>query len=894
MRKFLYWCLALVLLGVGGMIGAYYLAKKYEEPVRNYIVGEVNKRLNAPVHVSDINFSLLERFPSASLVMDSVWAEESIIKIGAPDTLLFFEKVYLNLNLFDIFDGQYKINEIEARRGFIHLRVDEKGYDNFHIWKSNEDATGFLLELDKVHIEDGELEYVNLSREQDISLVANDLWFTGSFSQTDYTMAVKGDGLVHHLQLKGTNYLNERLVAVESELDIAAETETYSFRNGRLLIDDKLDFTIAGKFVGQGVDLRIVGNDLDIIRSMSLLPGESREIFREYSSSGVLDFDCILKGAFGKTENPRLNATFALANATISKQGTNWKLTDLTGSGSIDNGNERNSRSTKLILTGLTGKINGSPFESKFEVYNFQKPTIQGSAKLESDIQALDEFFNLEAIEYGVGKISVDARIATTLENPSQPVARDFLNSKASGKIVISNAEIRLKDDERDYQIENAAFRIQDNSLVIDEYKGKVNATEVLLSGMAQNFLDFLFTEDGVLGINGQIQTSSIDLQALFPKTNDEKREGSVIVDFPKRSVWNLTIVAEEFINGKFNAKEVSGQLVMDAYKVEAKSLHFLSQGGQVEGSAGVYKFGDNQFGLKTNFESQNVDVKQLFETFNNFEQSFIRSEHISGRATANVQFQGMCDSAFTINTKSIIASADLVINDGELMNFEPLLAVADAIKKKPMLRLFVSTDELKKRLATVKFATLENQISIRNGIISIPQMDIRSSAIDLSVSGTHTFNNEIDYAMDFSLNELLELKDRTEPYNEYVQRDQKGRTRIYLTMKGTTDDFEVELERTNIKTTLKDEMNSEKNTVKSLLKEEFKVFSADSTVNLPEEKKEVIGIEFDPEAGLNKPDTAVKKQTEAKNKSNIWNIIKKTESSKKKLGEGDFEDDDF
>jgi hypothetical protein len=101
-------------------------------------------------------------------------------------------------------------------------------------------------------------------------------------------------------------------------------------------------------------------------------------------------------------------------------------------------------------------------------------------------------------------------------------------------------------------------------------------------------------------------------------------------------------------------------------------------------------------------------------------------------------------------------------------------------------------------------------------------------------------------------------------------------------------------LERTNIKTTLKDEMNSEKNTVKSLLKEEFKVFSADSTVNLPEEKKEVIGIEFDPEAGLNKPDTAVKKQTEAKNKSNIWNIIKKTESSKKKLGEGDFEDDDF
>ena len=55
-------------------------------------MSEVNKRLNAPVHVSDINFSLLARFPSASLVMDSVWAEESIVKIGKADTLLVFRK----------------------------------------------------------------------------------------------------------------------------------------------------------------------------------------------------------------------------------------------------------------------------------------------------------------------------------------------------------------------------------------------------------------------------------------------------------------------------------------------------------------------------------------------------------------------------------------------------------------------------------------------------------------------------------------------------------------------------------------------------------------------------------------------------------------------------------
>jgi hypothetical protein len=894
MRKFIYWFFGLTVLGMLGIVGAYYLAKKYEEPVRNYIVNEVNKRLNAPVHVSDINFSLLARFPSASLVMDSVWAEESIVKIGKADTLLFFEKVYLNLNILDIINGQYKINEIETRDGFLRLRVDSKGYDNYHIWKTSDGTTGFLLELDKVHITNGKLSYQNEARDQDIDLMANELWFTGSFSKTDYTMAVKGDGLVHHLRLKGTNYLDQRLVAVESELDIAAETETYSFRNGRLIIDDRLDFHIAGKFVGQGVDLRIIGNDLDIISSLSLLPGESREIFREYSSTGILDFDCTLGGAFGKTENPHLSASFSIEDATISKKGTNWKLAKLTGSGNIDNGDSKSSITTKLILESLMGEINGSPFRSIFSISNFKQPTIAGSAKVETDIRALDQFFDIEAIVEGEGNILIDAKISTTLLNPSEPLARDFLNYKARGRVILDRASIKLKDDERIYKIDTASFSIQDNSLEINQYTGTVNETKVSLNGSATNFLEYLFKKEGVLNVSGDVKTSSIDLQALFPKTNDDSQSKSgVIVDFPTRSSWNLNIVADQFLNGKFIANEISGKLLINSSKIEASNLHFLSQGGEITGSAGIYQFTANQYGLKTDFESKNINIKQLFATFNNFDQSFVRSEHLSGQTMANVQFKGFCDSTLSIDAKSIVANVDLTINDGALRDFEPLVSVADEIKKKPMLRLFVSTDELRKRLANVQFATLQNQISIRNGLITIPQMDIRSSAIDLNASGTHSFKNEIDYAMDFSLSELVELKNRTEPYNEYVQRDQKGRTRIFITIKGTTDDFDVELARTNIKSTLKDEMKSEKNAVKNLLKEEFSSIKNDST-NSNEIEFPAIEIEFDPEAGIEKKEKPSQKTEKKKESTSLKGIIKKTESDKKKLGDGDFEDDDF
>lgn len=897
MRRVVKWLLWLAVVPVLLLTAAYFLAKKYEEPVRNYIVKEVNKRLDAPVHVSDINFSLLNRFPSASLVMDSVWAEENIVKIGDPDTLFFFRKVYLNLNIFDILGGQYKINEIEAVDGFMHLLVDEQGYDNYRIWKSSEDTTGFLLELDKVHVENGELRYLNVARDQEIRLGAEDLWFKGKFSSDNYTMAVEGDGLVHAFIIKGTNYLDDRQVAVQADLDIETPTETYAFQRGRLIIDDALDFAISGVFNEGQVDLHIVGSDLDVIRSLSLIPSDSRTALDDYESSGTLGFDCTLKGAFGKTDSPRFKASFSMENATISKRGTNWRLSELTGSGSLDNGEQRSQRSTTIVFDALKGKLNQDPFETAFSVQNLEQPHIDGRVRIDSEIEALHQFFDLPWLEEGSGKLALDAQINTVLKNPSQPEAMDFLNSSASGFIQITDANLRIKDDQRSYRIDSAAFEIRNNALVIRDYTGKVNSCSVQLSGEADQFLDYFFTESGKLAINGKVKLGDLNLEELFPSRSSEHEEASVVVAFPTRANWNLQIVADSFTNGKFQAQNISGTLVMNAFKVEASSLKFQSQEGSVSGKVGLYRFADNQFGLRTNFSATDLNVKTLFHTFNNFEQDFITDEHLSGRADVEVDFQAFCDSVFQINISSVVASTELTLRDGSIKGFEPLISVADVIHKKRMLRTFIDTDELRKRLQDVEFATLHNEISIRNEMITIPRMDIRSSAIDLSVAGTHTFDNHIHYDMDFAVSELLQLKERKEPYNEYVERDQDGKTRIYLTMEGTTEDFDVDVQKLNLRRVIREEMASERNTVRDLFKEEFHHVHQDSTA----EPQPDVQIEFDPEAGQDNPDSqtpgsapadTTKKKEQDKNLLNRF--IKKTETDKKKLREGEFEDDDF
>lgn len=88
LKKFLKYLSAFLVLLVLAGIGAYYLAKKFEPEVRNVVVGELNKHLAAPVKVGDINLSLLQRFPYASLRFSDVVVPEMKKDVATTDTLI--------------------------------------------------------------------------------------------------------------------------------------------------------------------------------------------------------------------------------------------------------------------------------------------------------------------------------------------------------------------------------------------------------------------------------------------------------------------------------------------------------------------------------------------------------------------------------------------------------------------------------------------------------------------------------------------------------------------------------------------------------------------------------------------------------------------------------------
>jgi hypothetical protein len=137
-------------------------------------------------------------------------------------------------------------------------------------------------------------------------------------------------------------------------------------------------------------------------------------------------------------------------------------------------------------------------------------------------------------------------------------------------------------------------------------------------------------------------------------------------------------------------------------------------------------------------------------------------------------------------------------------------------------LSRFIEVDELQ----NIRFKTLKNTILIRDNQVIIPVMEIQSSAIDLSASGTHDFNNLYDYRLQLKLSELLYSKARGSRSNEFEMATDESDTRtLFLKVYNSGNGPAVEMDREKTAKKIREDLKNEKSELKAILNEELGLF---------------------------------------------------------------------
>lgn len=119
--------------------------------------------------------------------------------------------------------------------------------------------------------------------------------------------------------------------------------------------------------------------------------------------------------------------------------------------------------------------------------------------------------------------------------------------------------------------------------------------------------------------------------------------------------------------------------------------------------------------------------------------------------------------------------------------------------------------------------------------------MDIHSTALSVHVSGSHNFNNIMDYRIRLLLSEVLgrKVKEKKSINMEEIRENLEGKTTIQLNMKGHVDNPKISLDKVKIRKDIFKTIKEETNKVKEIFEEKILNKENNSTNNKVENESE-------------------------------------------------------
>ena len=346
-----------------------------------------------------------------------------------------------------------------------------------------------------------------------------------------------------------------------------------------------------------------------------------------------------------------------------------------------------------------------------------------------------------------------------------------------------------------------------------------MDENQVSISGRVDNLPELIFSSGANLWMDIDLYSENLDinhLRAVNSKIDKSDEQDTIVL--PDRLYLKTRFWFDELLIKDFKARQVTGDLIYRPVRLSINKLELLSMHGRVVSEAILEQQQDKHFFVKSMSRISSVNITEVFSSFNNFGQEFISDRQLKGSLSGMVNFSASLNADMSIKKESILADCDVLIIDGELYDFEPMMKLSG----------FIDVEELE----NVRFSTLYNEIYIRNEEVLIPKMDINSSAFDITASGIHGFDRNFTYKVKVSLSELLSKKHRkkAEKNSEFgiIQDDGLGRAYAYLIIEGDQEGTDIRYDRKGAVQNIRDQMKEEKQELKKILNEEFGLYKND------------------------------------------------------------------
>ena len=852
----------------------------YEDEIKQYAVEELNKNLAVPVAVEEIELTLFSQFPSASLRFNKLFISDT----ANNDTLMYAEHLYMNFNFWEMVGGGYTVNEVKAEKSVIKLHIDSLGNENYRILKEDsldKNKAKFSFALQEVSFDKIKLSFSNHSTKQYYSINSESINFTGNFSQSDYELSATSNFYINQLKSNSIKYVENKNAAANIVLKIHTDSSLYQLKKAEFSIEDLL-FDINGKYTNNKdssfMNLNIKGRNIDLQTAFSIFPKEYFEALSKYKASGMVVFETTIEGVISKDSSPRIVSDFTLQDGSLTEKQTGAHLNKLSLEGHFESRNKNNQE--EITFKNINGLLEKGKIKGNVLVSNFKNPSVKANLSGNLSMAKIKQFINSENIENLNGSALFQVEFAGIFNaaNGAKPKIKT-----SNGFIKIENVSLKTKTSHLAFTELNGSLSLKKNDAAFSDLTGSVLSSQFKADGIIKNIIPFLLFEEEQLVIETDFRSKSVSLNEIMEGPTTSLSKESIPLNFPDNINFNLKSHIGELTYGKFKATNLKGIVTYEKKKLVAKNITFKANKGTYVVSSEMEQTNINSFFWTIDGTANKIDIQNFFIEFNDFGQNFLTHKNIKGKATIEVSLATVIDGNMNIDMDRLYSVAKFSIQKGELIDQPALLDIADYFAANKIVNTVIDNKLLKKKIKHVKFANLDNNIIIDKGEIQIPQMTLSTNVMDLNISGIHGFDDNVDYHLNFRLNDVL-VKNKNQDEFGPIKDDGLG-VKLFLHMYGNLSDLKFKLDKTEKKTARKAAIQEEKKELKSILKQEFGLFKKDSTIQAPVEEETKTTFEVEWDEFDNEPDVSTEKGTDKKEEKKKKGKNKGLNKFLKKLG---------
>ena len=789
--------------------------------VKGIVVGQINNYLSVPVQVDAISFSFIRHFPYGAVDFSGVRTKGNpITKTGEP--LVEASHIYFLFNIFDVFNEELKLKKITITDANLYLLVDENGKNNFDIFKkSNGNNQKFSLQLDEVELDHVRFNYHSTPAKRDYIFSTKKTKLKGKFTDQQYNLFTNGDLFVEKFSVNAINYIDHKATTLQLDLHINNATEQYIINAAEIKIDE-LKLAANGNFQntekGLNMDLSVQSKDAGLHELIALLPSSYTEKLNHFRYAGNVYFTMRISGIASEKRSPLVSATFGTQNGSLMPRSSDYKLRNIRFKGTYLSSISPAKPVSRLQLNDLSALLEGQSIQASLLVEDFNNPYLDITAKSAISLSVLSNFYMPDTLQSISGKLDVDARIRGKLNDQQSWISE--------GSIVAEQVNFRLKSKDINFTDFNGKFNLQGNQLTVTDLRGNAAQSDLTINGTFNNVLGYLLTKDQKVFGDARIFSRNLDLNELLEnKKQSTATDTSYRLDFSNRMDFKLQVSIGILSFRKFQAWQSKATISIRNKVLTTSNLSFKAFNGalSLEGSIDTSKPDSVQIVYEAMVNK--LDISQLFAQMENFGETVLTDKNVKGNISATIQFASAWSKSLNCNLNRVYAKSDLTIEKGELVNFQPMLSLSKYLK---------GAD-----LKQIKFNTLHNRIEIKNQMITIPTMEIKSTAFDLTASGTHSFNNQVDYKLQLYLSQLLgkKVKEQNTEFGQ-IEDDGLGRTRLFLTMKGDLANPKISYDKKGVEQKITHDIKQEKQIFKNLIKQEFGWGKKDTAISTPKKEK--------------------------------------------------------